>query len=42
MLTTLQRNTLKINLNKKRKKNLQLRKQINLKLLKRYKSCLKI
>ncbi len=42
MLTTLQENTLRINLNKKQKRNLQLKKQIDLKLLKKYKHYLKI
>ncbi len=42
ILTILQQNTLKINLNKKQKKNLQLKKQIDLKLLKRHKNYLKI
>ncbi len=42
MLTTLQQNTLRINLDKKQKKNLQLKKQIDLKLLKKHKSYLRI
>jgi len=42
MLTILQQNTLKINLNKKRKKKMRLKKQINLRLLKRYKTYLRI
>jgi len=42
ILITLQHNTLKINLNKKQRKNLLSRKHINLRLSKRHKSYLKI
>ncbi len=42
ILTTLQQNALKISLDKKQKKKLQSKKQINLKLSKRYKSYTKI
>jgi len=42
MLIALQHNALKINSNKKQRRNLLLRKQINLRLSKKYRSCLKI
>jgi len=42
MLIVLQYNILRISLNKKRKRNLLSRKQINLKLSKKYKNYLKI
>ncbi len=42
ILTTLQRNALKISLEEKRKKKLQSRKQIDLRLLKRHKNYLRI
>ena len=42
ILIALQHNALRISLNKKRRKDLLLRKQIDLRLSKRYRNCLRI